>query len=106
MHSLLRRVLGRSTGFLADPTEVIRAEIFSAERLEQHAESLAAAQRITPRPVAAASLTARLRDNRRALLDAHRAIARAIEQGRAITPAAEWLVDNLSRRRGADPPDR
>ena len=29
------------------------------------------------------------------LLDSYRAIARAIQQEQAITPAAEWLVDNF-----------
>ena len=29
------------------------------------------------------------------LLDAYRAIARAIQEEQAITPAAEWLVDNF-----------
>jgi len=28
------------------------------------------------------------------LLDAHRTIAKAVGEGRAITPAAEWLIDN------------
>ena len=73
---------------------MIRAELFSAERLEQHAESLAAAQRITTRSLGARPLAARLRDNSRVLLWAHRSIAKAIGEGRAITPAAEWLVDN------------
>jgi cyclic beta-1,2-glucan synthetase len=75
-------------------SDLIRAELFSAERLEQHAETLAAAQRITSRSSATRSLAARLRDNSRVLLRAHRAIAKAIGEGRAITPAAEWLVDN------------
>ena len=52
------------------------------------------AQAVTTRPVAVRPLTARLRDNHRALLEAHRAIARSIAAGGAITPAAEWLVDN------------
>jgi cyclic beta-1,2-glucan synthetase len=68
--------------------------LFSAERLEQHAESLAAAQRITTRPVNVEPLAARLRDNSRVLLNSYRAIAKAIGEGRAITPAADWLVDN------------
>ena len=33
-------------------------------------------------------------DNGRVLLESYRAIAQAIRQERAITPAAEWLVDN------------
>ena len=92
--SILRRIAASPHISAFGSVELIRSEIFSAERLEQHAESLAAAQRVTARPGAVRPLTARLQDNRRALLDAHRAIARAIGQGSAITPAAEWLVDN------------
>jgi cyclic beta-1,2-glucan synthetase len=84
----------RPPPFLPDPEHLIRSELFSAERLEQHAESLAAAQ-----PVSAhrrgRGLAARLRDNDRALLAAYRAIAAAIREERVITPAAEWLVDNF-----------
>jgi len=94
MRSILRRIGGPHRRSASESAEVIRAEIFGAERLEQHAESLAAAQGVTARPVAVRQLTARLHDNRRALLEAHRSIARAIAQGNAITPAAEWLVDN------------
>jgi len=78
-----------------DSAEVIRAEIFSVERLEQHATSLAIAQNITARPAPVRALTARLRDNHRALLHAHRGIAKSIAQRSAITPSAEWLVDNF-----------
>jgi cyclic beta-1,2-glucan synthetase len=94
MFSSLRRIQGSNRHSTSQSAEVIRAEIFSAERLEQHAESLAAAQRVTRRPAAVRPLSARLHDNRRALLEAHRGIARALVQGGAITPAAEWLVDN------------
>ncbi len=94
MQFLLRRARASTRPSAGQSAEVIRAEIFSAERLEQHAESLAAAQGVTLRPVRARPLTARLHENRKALLEAHRAIAKAIAQGGAITPAAEWLVDN------------
>src|SRR5438552_19173922 len=73
----------------------IRAELFSAERLEQHAESLAAAQRVTPKPQVGQPLAKRLRDNSRVLLDAYRALATATDQVDPITPAAEWMVDNF-----------
>ncbi len=73
----------------------IRAELFSIERLEQDAESLAVAQRITPRPGVGRPLTTRLRDNGRVLLEAYRAIAKATRDDDPITPAAEWLVDNF-----------
>lgn len=77
-----------------DSSEPIRGELLSAERLEQHAESLAAAQGVTARPAAVQSLAGRLRDNNGVLLEAYRAVAKAIGEGRAITPAAKWLVDN------------
>jgi cyclic beta-1,2-glucan synthetase len=72
----------------------IREELFSIERLEQHAATLAAAQPITAKPVTGRSLAARLRENESVLLDAYRAIATAVGAGQAITPAAEWLLDN------------
>src|SRR5689334_12531876 len=74
--------------------EIIRAEIFGGERFEQHAESLAVAQTISPRPTRGHSLRRRLYDNDRTLLQAYETIAALIDQGRPITPAAEWLVDN------------
>ena len=77
-----------------DSQEIIRAEIFGGERFEQHAESLAVAQTISPRPTRGHSLRRRLYDNDRTLLRAYETIAALIDQGRPITPAAEWLVDN------------
>ena len=73
----------------------IRSELFSMERLEQHGESLAAAQRVTRRPAAGRPLVLRLEDNGRVLLEAYRTIADAISEEQVITPAAEWLVDNF-----------
>lgn len=72
----------------------IREELFGAERVEQHARSLAAAQPITPRPPSVPSLHARLKDNAGVLLAAYRATAADAEGGRAVVPAAEWLLDN------------
>jgi cyclic beta-1,2-glucan synthetase len=94
MRSYLNHVVGvdRDSAFAFN--EIIRAEIFSAERLEQHAETLAEAQRVAKRPVRVRALFARLGDNHEALLRAHRTIAKSIAAGGAITPAAEWLVDN------------
>ncbi len=50
--------------------DLIRAELFSVERLEQHAASLAAAQQITSKPTARGSLAGRLRNNESVLLAA------------------------------------
>ena len=83
-----------SPGSPWDGDEIIRAELFSSERLEQHAASLAAAQQVTLKRSARRPLAARLKDNESALLAAYRSIAAAVGEGRPITPAAEWLLDN------------
>jgi cyclic beta-1,2-glucan synthetase len=80
---------------LRDLDKPIRAELFSVERIEQHAESLAAAQTVTKETSQGLPLIPRVVENGRVLLDSYRAIARAIQEERAITPAAEWLVDNF-----------
>src|SRR6266571_1556283 len=84
-----------ATIILPEPEEPIRAELFSLERLEQHAESLAAAQIVTNEASRGRPLIPRVVDNGRVLLDSYRAIAHAIQEEHAITPAAEWLVDNF-----------
>ncbi|MFZ1061690.1 MAG: glycosyl transferase, partial [Candidatus Rokuibacteriota bacterium] len=73
----------------------IRAEVFGIERLEQHAESLAAAQRVMRHSGRGRRLLPRVEDNGRVLRESYRVIANAIREERAITPAAEWLVDNF-----------
>ena len=72
----------------------MRAELFSIQRLEQHAASLAAAQQVAERQLPRESLRARLRANESVLLASYRAIAAAADEGRTISPAAEWLLDN------------
>jgi cyclic beta-1,2-glucan synthetase len=75
--------------------EPIRAELFSVERLEQHAESLAAAQTVTETIGEGRPLLPRVLENGRVLLEYYQATAKAISREQAITPAAEWLVDNF-----------
>jgi cyclic beta-1,2-glucan synthetase len=72
----------------------VREELFGIERLEQHAESLAAAQKIAMRAPPVRSLHARLSDNAATLLGAYRISAADAECGRGVVPAAEWLLDN------------
>jgi cyclic beta-1,2-glucan synthetase len=96
LHPRIRRVLGYVS--FASPwasDEILREEIFSIERLEQHAASLATAEGATARPAFRRSLRGRLRNNKSVLLAAYRAIATAVDEGRSITPAAEWLLDNF-----------
>jgi len=95
LNSAILRAFGRASPAVPwNSEESIREELFSVERLEQHAESLAAAQRVTAKPIVGRSLALRLKDNESALLEAYRAIAGAVGEGRSVTPAAEWLLDN------------
>src|SRR4051812_43492556 len=90
----LRRALRPPLASPWNSDELIREELFSMERLEEHASSLAAAQKGTAKPLTRRSLNARLTENDSILLGAYRAIAAAIAEGYAVTPAAEWLIDN------------
>lgn len=72
----------------------IRAELFGIERMEQHALTLATAQRVALRPRRVPPLQHRLDDNTAQLLAAYRAISRELAAGRQVVPAADWLLDN------------
>ncbi len=72
----------------------VREELFSVERLEDHARSLAVAQIVSSQSTKGHLLSRRLGENRAVLLRAYRSAVKAINDGRPITPAAEWLVDN------------
>ena len=78
-----------------DSEQPIREELFSVERLESHAKSLAVAQTVASRASRGLPLAARLADNSTVLLSAYRSIVKAIDDGRQITPAGEWLIDNF-----------
>ncbi|MSQ92184.1 MAG: hypothetical protein EXR87_04515 [Gammaproteobacteria bacterium] len=75
--------------------EPIRVELFGVERLEQHAESIAAADRVTEKPSRGRDLLPRVRDNGRVLLNAYHSIVEAVGEKRDITLAEEWLLDNF-----------
>ena len=73
----------------------IRAEVFGAERLEQHAASLAAGVRVTEKPTRGRDLLPRVHDNGRALLDAYHNVVEAVAAKHEITLAEEWFLDNF-----------
>src|ERR1044072_4929345 len=72
----------------------LRSEIFSVERLEQFAQTLAAEHKtvIWKGP---ALLLPRLESNARKLESAYKSLVESISLGRTISPAAKWLVDNF-----------
>ncbi|HEX4273673.1 MAG TPA: glucoamylase family protein [Rhizomicrobium sp.] len=73
----------------------IRSELFSAERLEQHAKSLAEAQPIGAPAHRRQSLRHRLFQNSRRLITDYRALARAANSRKPVTSAGEWFLDNF-----------
>ena len=73
----------------------IRSELFSLERLEQHAKTLAEAQRIGPAPWRLVSLPKRLNRNARQLVEDYRALAKTAAAAKPITSAGEWFLDNF-----------
>jgi len=96
LHYLIARMF-RFWSVVSPPSDQkpIRAELFSIERLEQHAESLAAAQRVTSKYASDRQLERRLRDNDRVLRSAYHAIIAGAREQRTMTAAADWLVDNF-----------
>src|SRR4029453_5045611 len=83
-----------SSAAMPESPDPIRAELFSAETLEQHAESLARL-RALGEGGAGRPLSPRVRDSGRVLLQCYRVLAAVIREEGPITPAAEWFVDNF-----------
>ena len=73
----------------------VREELFSADRIEEHARSLAIAQKVTAKPTKGHPLAGRLAENGAVLLAAYKSLLQGADEGRAVTPAAEWLIDNF-----------
>ncbi|HEX7332649.1 MAG TPA: glucoamylase family protein [Pyrinomonadaceae bacterium] len=84
-------LIRKPTGYADE--KPFQAEFFSVERLEQYAQTLAAQHKTITRK-GRALLLPRLEDNGRKLESAYKALVEALREGRAISPAAEWLVDN------------
>ncbi|KLN55638.1 GH36-type glycosyl hydrolase domain-containing protein [Variovorax paradoxus] len=82
-----------------DPVALpIRAELFGAQRFEQHGHSLARAQIVEVDPRRAregAPFFPRVDENLESLRNAFDYIALISQSGRYVSPAAEWLLDNF-----------
>ncbi|RZI96796.1 MAG: hypothetical protein EOP78_03235, partial [Variovorax sp.] len=75
----------------------IRAELFGAQRFEQHGRSLARAQAVQDENAShrAAPFFPRVDENLESLRQAFDYIALTSRTGRYVSPAAEWLLDNF-----------
>jgi cyclic beta-1,2-glucan synthetase len=93
---LLAFLFGRSRSASEERDEPpIREELYSVERLEQYAATLASEHEVAEGPRRGRRLLQRVEENGRELVAAYRALAEAIRKERSISPAAEWLVDNF-----------
>lgn len=86
------RFFARRGGAVEPP---VRAELFGIERLEQHAESLAAAQPVGKARGGGHSILGRVSENSRVLRQAHSVLSEEVRAHRPVTPAAEWLIENF-----------
>ncbi|HQX06344.1 MAG TPA: hypothetical protein PKZ19_06110, partial [Zoogloea sp.] len=87
------QVAGMPPSFTEDEAP-LRAELFSADQMALHGRTLAgihhlAEVRLPDR------LLARLTDNERTLFSVCRLLTDAVAEGRRISPAGEWLLDNF-----------
>jgi cyclic beta-1,2-glucan synthetase len=89
-----RQLLASRRGDIQQP---IRAELFGAQRFEEHGRSLAAAQSVLPpgSPETGPPFFPRVQENIAAIRLAYDYIALTSLSGHYVTPAAEWLLDNF-----------
>lgn len=84
---------GDSQQFSADEMP-LRAELFSADQMEQHGKILAGLHKVAFGR-ASEHLLARLAENEQVLTYACNLLAEAVNANRRITSAGEWLLDNF-----------
>ena len=73
----------------------LRDELYSVERLEQFAATLAAEHQEVNQPRIFQKLLPRLKDNEKVLVASYKLLISNIKNESSISPAAEWLVDNF-----------
>ncbi|MBC7905019.1 MAG: cyclic beta 1-2 glucan synthetase [Gemmatimonadaceae bacterium] len=72
----------------------LRAEIFTREKLEQHAVTIAKRHELVYNQKSE-QLLERLADNEHILLEVYALVSDNLKKNNRISPAAEWLVDNF-----------
>jgi len=72
----------------------LRSELFSADQMAQHGKALAGSHRLASGR-APDRLLGRLAANESALVEVCNLLTTVVSEGRQITPAGEWLLDNF-----------
>lgn len=80
------------TGAQEDPP--LRAELFSANQMEQHGRILAGMHRLKPGRHQD-QLLGRLSENEQLLFEVYNLLSDDVKSDQRITPAGEWLLDNF-----------
>ncbi len=96
LHSLRDAVSRRRdlSAAFAGEQPPLRAELFSREQMAQHGKILAGLHRLSARRAPNRLLT-RLAENEALLVAVRVLLTEAVNAGRRITPAGEWLLDNF-----------
>jgi len=83
-----------SAGSEHEEEEPLRAALFSSDQMVAHGKLLAGRHRLAQshRPD---RLLARLASNQRVLENVARGLRQAVAKERPVTPASEWLLDNM-----------
>jgi len=95
MLSRMREYFQKDNFFLnsisADP---IRSELYNSDQMKTHASIVARSHKIL-KGKRTDKLLKRLDDNEETLVEVRNLLVEGIQSGQAITPAAEWLLDNF-----------
>ncbi|MDP3469471.1 MAG: glucoamylase family protein [Daejeonella sp.] len=76
------------------PTDPIRSELYNFDQMKAHATIVARSHKIL-KGKRTDKLLKRLDDNEETLVEVRNLLVEGIQSGQAITPAAEWLLDNF-----------
>ena len=88
-----RRLVSKGLNTTDDLENPLRAELFSPEQLERHAQSLSAQHTISTTR-RAELLLPRLKQNERIIDQTYELVTIMVRDGQRMPPAAEWLLDN------------
>ncbi|HEX5124924.1 MAG TPA: glucoamylase family protein, partial [Rhodanobacteraceae bacterium] len=89
-----RRGAGLTTPYAAGE-EPLRAELLNAEQMEERGRELAAEHKARASRFTANPLLQRLSQNAEVIRECCGVLAQAIKENHKVTPAGEWLLDNL-----------
>jgi cyclic beta-1,2-glucan synthetase len=71
-----------------------RSELYSSDQMDMHGVVLARSHKLLHKK-SSDTLLKRLGDNEKTLLEVRNLLVESIREGKVITPAAEWLLDNF-----------